>query len=91
MEYLKTIDVERVLFLLVNTLSNEMLSELLIEQRKSHIYEIDGIIVTNDQNYSRKTGNPEHAFAFKMVLSDQIAEAKVVDFIGHFIFETFNL
>ena len=81
MEYLKTIDVERVLFLLVNTLSNEMLSELLIEQRKSHIYEIDGIIVTNDQNYSRKTGNPEHAFAFKMVLSDQIAEAKVVDVI----------
>ena len=79
MEYLKTIDVERVLFRLVNTLSNEMLSELLIEQRKSHIYEIDGIIVTNDQLYSRKSGNPEHAFAFKMVLSDQIAEAKVVD------------
>ena len=79
MEYLKTIDVERVLFLLVNTLSNEMLSELLVEQRKSHIYEIDGIIVTNDQIYPRKSRNPEHAFAFKMVLSDQIAEAKVVD------------
>jgi NAD-dependent DNA ligase len=28
---------------------------------------------------NRKEGNPEHAFAFKMVLSDQIAEAKVVD------------
>ena len=79
MEYLKTIDVESVLFRLVNTLSNEILSNWLIEQRKSHIYEIDGIIVTNDQIYSRKSGNPEHAFAFKMVLSDQIAEAKVVD------------
>jgi len=84
MEYLKTMDVESVLFRLVNTLSNEMLSnemlsEFLVEQRKSHIYEIDGIIVTNDQIYSRKSGNPEHAFAFKMVLSDQIAEAKVVD------------
>ena len=81
MEYLKTINVEIVLFRLVNTLSNEMLSEFLVEQRKSHIYEIDGIIVTNDQNYPRKSGNPEHAFAFKMVLSDQIAEAKVVDVI----------
>jgi NAD-dependent DNA ligase len=37
--------------------------------------------VTDDKNYSRKSGNPEHAFAFKMVLSDQIAEAKVVDVI----------
>ena len=79
MEYLKTIDVESVLCRLVNTLSNEMLTEFLVEQRKSHIYEIDGIIVTNDQFYPRKSGNPEHAFAFKMVLSDQIAEAKVVD------------
>ena len=80
-EFLKTIDVESVLSLSIKTLSNEMLSEFLVEQRKSHIYEIDGIIVTNDQNYPRKSGNPEHAFAFKMVLSDQIAEAKVVDVI----------
>ena len=31
--------------------------------------------------YPRQTKNPEHAFAFKMVLSDQIAEAKVLDVI----------
>jgi NAD-dependent DNA ligase len=31
--------------------------------------------------YERKAGNPEHAFAFKMALSDQMAEAKVVDVI----------
>ena len=80
-EFLKTIDVESVLCRLLSNeiLSNEILSNWLIEQRKSHIYEIDGIIVTNDQIYPRKSGNPEHAFAFKMVLSDQIAEAKVVD------------
>jgi NAD-dependent DNA ligase/DNA polymerase/3'-5' exonuclease PolX len=78
-EFLKTIDVECVLCSFVKTLSNEILSDLLVEQRKSYIYEIDGIIVTNDQIYPRKSGNPEHAFAFKMVLSDQIAEAKVVD------------
>jgi NAD-dependent DNA ligase len=79
MEYLKTINVESVLFEFTDTLSNEMLSNLLVEWRKTYTYEIDGIIVTNDALYPRKSGNPEHAFAFKMVLSDQIAEAKVVD------------
>ena len=79
LEYLGTINVERVSFQLADTLSNEMLSNLLVELRKSYIYEIDGVIVTDDKIYPRKSGNPEHAFAFKMVLSDQIAEAKVVD------------
>lgn len=79
MEYLGTINVERVLYQITDNLSNEMLSNLLVEWRKSYMYEIDGIIVTDDKVYPRKSGNPEHAFAFKMVLSDQIAEAKVVD------------
>ena len=81
MEFLGTIDVERVLYRVTNILSNEMLSATLIDWRKSNIYEIDGVIVTNDAIYPRKSGNPDHAFAFKMVLSDQIAEAKVVDVI----------
>jgi len=63
-------------------LTNEILSETLIQWRQTSPYEIDGVIVTNDQIYPiRKDGNPEHSFAFKMVLSDQIAEAKVVDVI----------
>jgi len=62
-------------------LSNDILSKMLIEWRRDYLYEIDGIIVTHDNTYERKLGNPEHAFAFKMVLSDQIAEAKVVDVI----------
>ena len=81
MEFLGTINVERVIYQIVNKLSNELLSNLLIKWRKTNIYEIDGVIVTDDKIYSRKTGNPDHAFAFKMVLSDQIAEAKVVDVI----------
>ena len=81
MKFLETIDVERVLYQVTNTLSNEMLSATLINWRNSYIYEIDGVIVTNDAIYHRKSGNPDHAFAFKMVLSDQIAEAKVVDVI----------
>ena len=60
-------------------LTNELLSEVLMDWRSNYLYEIDGVIVTDDHVYDRKSGNPEHSFAFKMVLSDQIAEAKVVD------------
>jgi len=80
-QLLSTLDVEVVLWRLERTLSNEMLSEKLVEWRKNYAYEIDGVIVANDSLYEKKAGNPEHAFAFKMVLSDQIAEAKVVDVI----------
>jgi NAD-dependent DNA ligase len=65
----------------VDILSNEYLSALLIDWRTNYEYEIDGVIVTDNQIYERTEGNPEHAFAFKMVLSDQVAEAKVVDVI----------
>jgi len=81
MSFLQTQDIETVLNKTESTLSNELLSETLVEWRQNYAYEIDGVIVTDDKNYSRKSGNPEHAFAFKMVLSDQIAEAKVVDVI----------
>ena len=81
MEFLSTLDVEVVLWKTESALTNELLSETLVEWRKNYAYEIDGVIVTNDAKYTRKAGNPEHAFAFKMVLSDQIAEAKVVDVI----------
>jgi NAD-dependent DNA ligase len=81
--FLSTQNIEFVLNRSVNALTNELLSKILVEWRQSYSYEIDGVIVTNDSVYERKTGtgNPEYAFAFKMVLSDQIAEAKVVDVI----------
>ena len=63
----------------VETVSNDMLSEILLDWRANSEYEIDGIIVTDDHVHPRVDGNPDHAFAFKMVLSDQMAEAKVVD------------
>ncbi len=61
------------------SITNELLSQLLIEWRTQSPYEIDGIICVDDNIYDRQSKNPEHAFAFKMVLSDQVAEAKVVD------------
>jgi NAD-dependent DNA ligase len=81
MSFLRIQNVETVLNKTTTTVSNEMLSDTLIEWRQNYAYEIDGVIVTDDKLYPRKSGNPEHSFAFKMVLSDQIAEAKVVDVI----------
>jgi NAD-dependent DNA ligase/DNA polymerase/3'-5' exonuclease PolX len=81
MDYLGTINVERVLYQVTPTLSNELLSSVLVDWRNTYTYEIDGIIVSDDNIYPRKSKNPEHAFGFKMVLSDQIAEAIVVDVI----------
>jgi NAD-dependent DNA ligase len=79
MHFLSTIDVEVVLNRAVSSLTNDLLSQMLVDWRKNYFYETDGVIVANNGVYERKLGNPEHAFAFKMVLSDQIAEAKVVD------------
>ena len=62
-------------------ISNDTLSSILVEWRGNYEYEIDGIIVSVDNIYPRHSGNPDHAFAFKMVLSEQMAEAKVVDVI----------
>lgn len=82
MEFLKNeLKTECVLNRTEKTISNELLSQILIDNRRMYQYEIDGIIVTNNMSYERKSGNPEHAFAFKMVLSDQLAESTVVDVI----------
>jgi DNA ligase (NAD+) len=79
MAYLRVSNVKVVLNALETKISNEMLSSILVDWRTNYDYEIDGVIVCDDKIYDRKTGNPDHAFAFKMVLSEQIAEAKVVD------------
>ncbi len=43
-------------------------------------YLIDGIIIRHNKNYSyNKSGNPDYAFAFKMLLNEQVAETTVVE------------
>jgi NAD-dependent DNA ligase/DNA polymerase/3'-5' exonuclease PolX len=79
MELLQKIGLEVVFNKIENTITNELLSDILIDWRKNYEYEIDGIIVSNNAIYPREHGNPEHSFAFKMVMSDQVAEAKVID------------
>ena len=63
----------------ISVVNKEVLSEYLMDWRENYDYEIDGIIVTQDSIFPRQSKNPDHAFAFKMVLSDQIVEAIVVD------------
>ena len=55
----------------VNEISNEILSNYLTKWRENYQYDIDGVIVVDDHQYPRTSKNPKHAFAFKMVLSDQ--------------------
>ena len=78
---LTAMDIETVQYTMSATLSNELLSQSLTIWREDYMYEIDGVICCNDEVYARLAGNPEHAFAFKMVLSDQVVEAKVVSVI----------
>ena len=81
MKVLETYGFNTVRNLQFATLTNELLSQLLVDLRNNYEYEIDGIIVSDNKKYARTTKNPEHSFAFKMVISDQVAEAKVVDVI----------
>lgn len=77
----QNVEVVKHIILPTAELSNERLSEILVKWRAEYAYEIDGIICIDDKIYPRTTGNPAHAFAFKMVLSDQVAEALVTDVI----------
>jgi len=74
-------DIEIIKREILPLVKNELLSDLLIQWRADYAYEIDGLICMNDAVYPRPTGNPDYAFAFKMVLSDQVAESLVVDVI----------
>lgn len=62
-------------------LTLDELSAKLVEGRKSHKYEIDGVVVIDDSKYYplESGSNPTYGFAFKQLLTDQIAEATVLD------------
>lgn len=79
MKHFEILGMNHVDFEVMTTISNEIASDALLKWRKDYHYEIDGIIVMNDAIYPRPKKNPDYAFAFKMVMSEQVAEAKVVD------------
>tara|TARA_B100000035_G_scaffold234966_1_gene203214 strand:+ start:1230 stop:4589 length:3360 start_codon:yes stop_codon:yes gene_type:complete len=79
MNFLEKLNIKLVKHIVKQNIDNKYLSEELVSFRETYKYQTDGIIVVDDNIYERKNKNPEHAFAFKMVLSEQVAEAKVLD------------
>lgn len=80
-EYLKKNKITHAFFKEEKEITSTMLSTHLQTLRDTYEYEIDGVICTHNKIYPRKSGNPDHAFAFKMMMMDQIAEAKVLDIL----------
>ena len=64
----------------VKKIDEEYLSSYFKEKKSNNIYDIDGIIITNDLQYKRNdSGNPKYSFAFKELIEDQIVETVVTD------------
>jgi DNA ligase (NAD+) len=65
--------------MMTKTLTLEYLNELLKNRREEAEYDIDGIVVKDNNMHNIISGeNPQNAFAFKTILSDQIAETTVL-------------
>ena len=60
-------------------ITSQLLINTVTDWRATYLYEIDGIIIADDGVYERTDKNPEHAFAFKMAISEQMAETRVLD------------
>ena len=66
----------------LKNIDQNVLSDYLVKWRESYDYIIDGVICIDNNIYKRKSkGNPDHAFAFKKVMNDQVVESKVIDVI----------
>jgi DNA ligase (NAD+) len=70
-------------YFIEKTITTTKLSDLLLNARTNYKYEIDGIVVIDSEKYYPiiPDTNPDFGFAFKQVLTDQIAETTVVDVI----------
>lgn len=63
---------------LVPKLTFDVLARIFMDFRNKSQYELDGIVVQSNTSYDRNTnGNPEYAFAFKMLSADSIFETTV--------------
>lgn len=61
------------------TINENKLSVYFKERKNKSDYDIDGIIITDNNIYERPDGNPKHSFAFKELLEDQIADTVVTN------------
>ena len=81
MRKMSTLGFETPKFSVVSDFTSDSLSEYLQERKDATEYDIDGLVVCLNEKYNRHnttaTGNPDYAFAFKMLL--EVATAEVVD------------
>ena len=63
----------------IKNIDFKYLQTTLESYKSSEDYLIDGIIIRHNNNYGyNKSGNPDYAFAFKMLLTEQVEETIVV-------------
>lgn len=80
LKYLKEKKIKIVEYETKKNLTTKFLSEMLLKGRLEYEYQIDGlVIVDNSEIYVQKNENPQYAFSFKQVMTDQIMESMVVD------------
>lgn len=64
----------------LKALNLEVCQKTLIKFKADSIYLMDGLVIKHNFYYDVNTkGNPSYAFAFKMVLNEQIEKSKIVD------------
>jgi len=67
-------------YIIKDNITNKFLSDYLVDRRLNGLYEIDGLVVSDSSKiYKSSNNNPSHAFAFKKILTDQKAEALVLN------------
>ena len=78
--YLKKLKFKTVNYIETNKMDYDILSANLKKRRETSEYDIDGIVVYNNDLHQKNTsGNPKYAFAFKDILEDQKAVTEIVD------------
>ena len=79
MKKLNKMKINCVEYKVVKKLDEQILESYLKERRTKAEYDVDGVVVVDSAKvYPLKAGNPDNAFAFKMVLDDQFTIAEVV-------------
>jgi len=79
MKKLKEMKINCVEYKIIKKLDEKILENFLKDRRSKSDFDVDGIVVVDSAKiYSLKAGNPENAFAFKMILDDQFTIAEVV-------------
>jgi DNA ligase (NAD+) len=77
---LKELNFDVVEYKISKKLTEDILSSYLLERRKLSKFEVDGIVVSDNNVHddTQLKTNPEHSFAYKQILEEQIATTQVL-------------